>query len=148
MASRHVAVRTSLVKRILTLLALLSLPTLLPLLTAACGAPTLEVGTPFTVAHTGPSHGATGIAVDTDVRIGFSDAIDRDSARANVSLAIDDEEVARSTLFFDNDTLLVLVPVRTLPSDTLVTLRIGPDIESAAGVDLDSTLTVEFTTAP
>ncbi len=115
---------------------------------AACGAPTLEVGTPFTVAHTGPSHGATAIAVDTDVRIGFTDAIDRNSARANVSLAIDDEEVARSTLFFDDDTLLVLVPVRTLPNATLVTLRIGPDIESAAGVDLDSTLTVDFTTAP
>jgi hypothetical protein len=117
-------------------------------LAAACGAPTLDVGTPFVVAHTGPSHGATAIAVDTDVRVGFSDAVDRDSARANVSLAVDEEEIERSTLFFEEDTLLVLVPVRTLPNDTLVTLRVGPDTESAAGIDLDSTLVAEFTTAP
>lgn len=126
--------------------ALVALAALALVSTTACGAPTLDVGTPFTVAHTGPSHGATAIAVDTDVRIGFSDAINRDSARANVFLTIDGDEIDRSTLFFDDDTLLVLVPVRTLPNDTLVTLRVGPDLESVAGVDLDSTLVVEFTT--
>lgn len=114
---------------------------------SACGPPTLEVGTPFTVAHTGPSHGATAIALDTDVRIGFSDAVERDSARANVSLAVGEEEVERSTLFFEGDALLVLVPTRTLPPSSLVTLTLAADLESAAGVDLDSTMTVEFTTA-
>jgi hypothetical protein len=151
MAPGHVAVWAALVKRIVAVtcapLTLTLAITIASTSASGCGGPTLDVGTPFTVAHVGPSHGATAIAVDTDVRVGFSDAIDRESARTNISLAVGDDEVERSTLFFEDDTLLVLVPVRTLPNATVVTLTIGADMQSAAGVDLDSTLLVEFTTA-
>ena len=46
------------------------------IVSAACGAPTLEVGTPFTVAHTGPSHGAT--AIDSSEMCGPAPASSRD----------------------------------------------------------------------
>lgn len=141
MAPRHVAVWSALVKH--AVLASLCITTASA---AACGPPTLEVGTPFTVISVGPSHGATAIAVDTDVRVGFNEPLSRESAAANTSLSIDGAEVERSTLFLDGDSLLVLIPVRTLPAATLVTLTIAAELESAAGVDLDSSLVVEFTT--
>lgn len=115
-------------------------------LAVGCGPPTLEVGTPFTVAFTGPSHGATGIAVDTDIRIGFNDPVEPQSARDNQKVTIDGDDVARSVLFFEGDTVLVLVPTRTLPNATAVRVEIGADVESASGVDLDAPLLIEFTT--
>lgn len=114
---------------------------------AGCAGPTFEVGTPFAVAFTEPSHGAVDIAVDTDVRVGFNLPVDRDAARANISLTSGDAPMELSVLFAEGERVVVLVPVRTLPTGATVTLLVGPDVQSSGGTDLDSSLLADFTTA-
>ncbi len=127
---------------------------LLPLLavlagtTLGCGGPTFDVDTPFVVAFTTPSHGAADIALDAELSVGFNRPVDRDAARAHITLG-DSADVLEATLLFtDDDKLVVLVPVRTLPPGESLTLQVDGKVESSEQVKLGTSLAVEFTTSP
>lgn len=122
--------------------------TLLAVVLAGCGGPTFEVGTPFTVAFTSPPHGAVDIAPGTDVRVGFNLPVDRNGARANISLASADVPVEVSVLFLESDRVVVLVPVRALPEGETLTLSVSAEVKSSEGVDLAVPLAADFTIAP
>jgi glucose/arabinose dehydrogenase/methionine-rich copper-binding protein CopC len=103
------------------------------------------------VADRAPADGATGVAVDADVTVDFSEALDPASVTgATVQIAPQGGSALASTrTLAASDTQVVLDPDADLDPDTQYTVTLTGGVTDAAGNPLDGApVTWSFTTAP
>lgn len=122
--------------------------TLLPVLAlfAACGGPSIDVGTAFGVAFVAPSHGATDVALDVEPTVGFNRAIDRASVEAGIHVNADGREQERVLQVEPGDKLVRILLVHRLPRATSVRIVVDAETSAADGVVLGAPVEAEFTT--
>jgi hypothetical protein len=121
--------------RTLSLLAISSL-----LFLGACGDAAVDLPQQLTVLHVAPHHGATNVALDVTVEIGFNDKLKRDTVDAqSVRLEQDGDTVELSHSFEAQQRQLTLVPDQPLSADTEYEIFIDDEV---SGLDAGALGTV------
>jgi hypothetical protein len=113
------------------------------LMFVACGAPSVEVESPFAVVSTSPSHGAVDVAADVEPRVGFNHAVD-EATLEGVRLESGGSEIDVNQLVVDEDRVVVMVPVDLFTAGAQVDVIVDADVADIDGVALGSTHLARF----
>jgi hypothetical protein len=125
---------------------LLTLPVLLALV--CCGDAAIELPQQLTVLHVAPHHGATNVALDVSIEIGFNDALERDSVdsqSARVEHGGDALQLSRS--FEAQQRQLILLPEDPLEPDTEYEIYLDDELTGRDTGPLGTPVRTRFRTA-
>lgn len=116
------------------------------LLVVACGGtgPTPAPDPAPELVASAPAHGATGVAVDTNIVLTFSEAMDRASVEAALSIT---PAVTCAFTWSSSDTVLTCDPSTDLALATAYTVTVATSATDAGGTALATIATVAFETA-
>ena len=101
--------------------------------------------TPPSITGVAPADGSTGVPVETDILVSFSEAVNPSSLAGAFSLSSASGPVGGTILFIDESTTL-FTPTSPLEFLTDYTLTIAASVEDAKGNVMASPLTVTFQT--
>ena len=114
----------------------------------ACGPPTIDVGTPFSIVATEPAHGAVDVGVDVLPRVSFNRAVTVSTAETGIQLVVAGADLERTITAQDNGKTIELVPRHALPRNTDVTLEVASTVEASDGIALETKVDATFHTSP